>query len=65
MNRLAATNQQLTLPVGGGIGKIFHLGKLPVNSQLSAYVVRPDGCRRLADPRADPVHVSQVADQQM
>jgi hypothetical protein len=45
VNWLAATNQQLTLPVGGGIGKIFHLGKLPVNSQLSAYynVVRPDG----------------------
>lgn len=44
MNWLAATNQQLTLPVGGGIGKIFHLGKLPMNSQLSAYynVVRPD-----------------------
>jgi hypothetical protein len=30
--------------VGGGVGKIFHLGKLPVNTQLSAYynVVRPD-----------------------
>jgi len=25
------------VPVGGGIGKIFHLGKLPVNSQLSGY----------------------------
>jgi hypothetical protein len=45
MNWLAPANQQLTLPLGGGIGKIFHLGKLPVNSQLSAYynVVRPDG----------------------
>jgi hypothetical protein len=45
MNWLAASNQQLTLPVGGGVGKIFHIGKLPVNSQLSAYynVVRPDG----------------------
>ena len=44
MSWLAAPNQQLTLPVGGGIGKIFHLGKLPVNSQLSAYynIVRPD-----------------------
>jgi hypothetical protein len=31
-------------PLGGGIGKIFHLGKLPLNTQLSAYcnVVRPD-----------------------
>jgi len=33
-----------TVPLGGGVGKIFHLGKLPVNTQLSAYynVVRPD-----------------------
>lgn len=31
------------VPVGGGIGKLFHLGKLPVNTQLQAYynVVRP------------------------
>lgn len=44
MNWLAPANQQLTLPLGGGIGKIFHLGKLPLNAQLSAYynVVRPD-----------------------
>jgi hypothetical protein len=44
MNWLARVNQQLTLPLGGGVGKIFHLGKLPVNAQLSAYynVVRPD-----------------------
>lgn len=44
MNWLARANQQLTLPLGGGIGKIFHLGKLPINAQLSAYynVVRPD-----------------------
>ena len=33
-----------TVPLGGGVGKIFHFGKLPVNTQLSAYynVVRPD-----------------------
>jgi len=44
MTWLASVNQQLTLPLGAGIGKIFHLGKLPVNAQLSAYynVVRPD-----------------------
>jgi len=31
-------------PLGGGVGKIFHLGKLPVNTQISAYynVIRPD-----------------------
>lgn len=25
------------VPVGGGLGKIFHLGKLPLNGQISAY----------------------------
>jgi hypothetical protein len=25
------------LPLGGGIGHIFHLGQLPVNAQLGAY----------------------------
>ncbi len=40
----AASGQQWTVPLGGGVGKIFHLGKLPVNAQLSAYynVVHPD-----------------------
>ena len=33
-----------TVPIGSGVGKIFHLGRLPVNTQLSAYynVVKPD-----------------------
>ena len=40
----ADSGQQWLLPIGGGVGKIFHIGKLPVNTQLSAYynVVRPD-----------------------
>ena len=40
----ADSGNKWTVPVGGGAGKIFHLGKLPVNTQLSAYynVVRPD-----------------------
>ena len=40
----APSSQRWTVPVGGGIGKILHLGKLPVNTQLSAYynVVHPD-----------------------
>jgi len=44
VNWKAESGQQWTVPVGGGIGKIFHLGALPVNTQLSAYynVVRPD-----------------------
>ena len=40
----ADSGQQWTVPLGGGVGKIFHLGKLPVNTQLSAYynAVTPD-----------------------
>ena len=40
----ADSGEQWTVPLGGGVGKIFHLGKLPVNTQLSAYynVVHPD-----------------------
>jgi hypothetical protein len=40
----ADSGQQWTVPIGGGVGKIFHLGKLPVNTQISAYynVVKPD-----------------------
>ena len=40
----ADSGQQWTVPIGGGVGKIFHLGKLPVNTQISAYynAVRPD-----------------------
>jgi len=32
------------VPVGGGFGKVFRLGKLPFNSNVSAFanVVRPD-----------------------
>ena len=32
------------MPLGGGIGHIFHLGKLPVNTQISGYynVVAPE-----------------------
>ena len=38
------TADKWTVPLGGGVGKIFHLGKLPVNTQISAYynVVKPD-----------------------
>ena len=39
-----ADGEQWTVPLGGGVGKIFHFGKLPVNMQLSSYynVVKPD-----------------------
>jgi hypothetical protein len=37
-------DQRWTVPLGGGAGKIFHFGRLPVNMQVSAYynVVKPD-----------------------
>ena len=44
VNWKAENSQKWTVPIGGGVGKIFHFGKLPVNTQISAYynVVRPD-----------------------
>lgn len=38
------SDQRWTVPLDGGIGKIFHVGKLPVNTQVGAYynVVHPD-----------------------
>jgi len=43
-NWKADSSNQWTVPIGGGIGHIFHFGKLPVNAQISAYynVVKPD-----------------------
>jgi hypothetical protein len=43
-NWKAESGQQWTVPLGLGVGKIFRLGKLPVNTQLGAYynVVKPD-----------------------
>ncbi len=43
-NWKADNSQRWTVPLGGGVGKIFHFGKLPVNAQLGAYynVVKPD-----------------------
>ena len=41
----ATSSQRWTVPLGGGIGKIFHLGKLPVNAcQIGGCynVVHPD-----------------------
>ena len=40
----ADNSQQWTLPLGGGVGKIFHFGKLPMNTSIAAYcnVVKPD-----------------------
>lgn len=44
VNWEADGSQRWTVPLGGGIGHIFHFGKLPVNMQINAYynVARPD-----------------------
>ena len=44
VNWEARGSQQWTVPMGGGVGKLFKIGKLPVNTQIGAYynVVRPD-----------------------
>lgn len=43
-NWKAASSQRWVVPLSGGVGKIFHIGRLPVNTQLSAYynAVTPD-----------------------
>ena len=40
----ADSDHRWTVPLGGGIGKIFRIGKQPINAQLSLYnnVVTPD-----------------------
>ncbi|MFO1361569.1 MAG: transporter [Burkholderiales bacterium] len=40
----AESSQRWTVPLGGGVGKIVHFGRLPVNLQLQSYynVVAPD-----------------------
>ena len=44
VNWQAKGPNQWTVPMGGGVGKIFHFGRLPVNSQFAGYynVARPD-----------------------
>jgi hypothetical protein len=43
-NLNASSGNVWTIPVGGGVGKIFHLGKLPINTQIGGYynVARPE-----------------------
>ena len=40
----ASSGNQWTVPLGAGIGHIFHLGRLPVNTQIGGYynIIRPD-----------------------
>ncbi|MGL1888024.1 MAG: hypothetical protein OCD76_16030 [Reichenbachiella sp.] len=41
----AASDQQWTVPFGGGVGKVFRFGKLPVNFNAQVYynAIKPDG----------------------
>ena len=41
----ADSGNQWTVPVGGGVGKLFSIGRQPVNSQLATYynVEKPEG----------------------
>lgn len=43
-NWSAKDSQVWTVPVGGAVGKLFRVGKLPINTLLGAYynVVRPE-----------------------
>jgi hypothetical protein len=43
-NWKAGSNQKWTLPLGGGVGRLFNIGKQPVNMRLGAFgnAVRPD-----------------------
>jgi len=43
-NWKADSSDRWTVPLGGGVGHIFHLGRLPVNAQVGAYynAARPD-----------------------
>jgi hypothetical protein len=43
-NWRAASGDQWILPVGGGVGRVFRVGRQPINASLQAYanVVKPD-----------------------
>jgi hypothetical protein len=43
-NLMADSAQRWTVPLGGGLGRVFHMGKMPVNMQLAAYgnAIKPD-----------------------
>ena len=47
-NWKAASSEEWVVPFGGGAGKIFKIGKLPLNGGLQAfYNVRPDGSQTI------------------
>ena len=62
VNWKADSDQRWTVPLGGGIGKVFRLGPLPVNTQLWRLLQRGQAGQwtRLADPFPSAGHVPQV-----
>ncbi len=59
----AISTQRWTVPLGGSVGKIVHLGKLPVNlyMQLFRNVDYPDGVRPSVCTIAGPVAISTTS----
>ena len=45
VNWNARDNNKWTIPLGGGVGKLFKIGNLPINSRIEAYynIEKPDG----------------------
>ena len=45
VNWLAASGEKWTVPVGGGVGRVFKVGDQPVNASIQAYynAIRPTG----------------------
>lgn len=41
---MAEPGEQWTLPLGGGFGKLFKIGKQPINANLQTYanVIKPE-----------------------
>ena len=55
----ARGSQVWTVPMGAGAGKLFKIGRLPVNTQFGGFTMWSTRfCRQLADPRASAVDVS-------
>jgi hypothetical protein len=44
-NWLAAPGQQWTVPIGGGLGRLFKISDQPVSASIQGFynVIRPDG----------------------
>ena len=59
----AGHGDRWTVPVGGGFGRVFKIGRQPVNAQLAAYynVVKPTERLRLDDQSRGVVTVPEMS----